>query len=409
MVQVWVVVLLFVVGLCLPTSSIAAPDYTAIVVDSDSGTVLEAIEPHQRWYPASLTKLMTLYVAFAEIDAGRLSLAESLVVSGNAAAQPATRLALHERDTITVEQAVLAVILQSANDAAVVLAERIAGTESAFATLMTNTGKRLGMTRTIFRNASGLPNPEQVTTARDMAVLARALLRDFPQYYHYFAERDFTYHGRKFSTINGILARYPGADGLKTGFTCSSGYNLVASAVRDGRRLIGVVLGSASRADRVEEMVTLLDTGFQMASVLGKPHSEFTTLWVPPETDGLTLPVPQQLPSRDCKTGPTLAIAAGSHPNVRLAGWGVILGAYFSRSDANLAISQARRQLRELASAGQATLIPRRWQNVESFAALLVGLKQDEAGKVCKQLRGKGLYCQSLSPQALSNPNAMWR
>src|SRR5215470_5541645 len=243
-------------------SGVAAPDYAAIVVDAGSGTVLESVSATARWYPASLTKVMTVYLAFDEIAAGRLKLDEELTVSAQAAAQPATELGLGAGQKITVKDTILAIILRSANDAAVTMAERIAGTEEAFAARMTAKAQELGMTRTVFRNATGLPDPEQVTTARDMAVLATALLENYPQYYHFFSTTSFSYDGQTFGTINGILSRYSGADGIKTGFTCGSGYNLVASATRNGRRLIGVLLGGHTNFERHSEMSKLLDEGF---------------------------------------------------------------------------------------------------------------------------------------------------
>src|SRR5262245_36577925 len=250
------------VALCGAQPASAAADYAAIVVDAESGTVIDAHAATARWYPASLTKVMTVYLAFEAIEAGTLGLDEKLPVSEDAAAQPATELGLGAGETITVNDAILAIILQSANDAAVVLAERIGGSEDQFAVLMTAKAKELGMRRTVFRNATGLPDPEQVTTARDMAVLAAALLHNYPQYYHFFSTTSFTYGGQTFGTINSILTRYEGADGIKTGFTCGSGYNLVASAQRDGRRLIGVLLGSHSSFERSIEMDRLLDVGF---------------------------------------------------------------------------------------------------------------------------------------------------
>src|SRR5215813_14452422 len=240
----------------------ALAGYAAIVVDADSGTVLESIDATMPWYPASLTKVMTVYLAFEDIDAGRLTLDEALTVSEHAAAQPPTELGLGKGEKISVKDTILAVILQSANDAAVALAERMGGTEEKFAERMTSKAKELGMSKTVFRNASGLPDPQQVTTARDMAVLASALLENYPQYYHFFSTTSFIYAGQTFGTINGILSRYSGADGIKTGFTCGSGYNLVASAKRNGRRLIGVLLGSHTNFERHSEMGRLLDIGF---------------------------------------------------------------------------------------------------------------------------------------------------
>ena len=270
--------LLLVALACLggSRSGLAAADYAAIVVDAESGAVLESHAATARWYPASLTKVMTVYLAFEAIEAGTLRLDEALTVSEHAAAQPATELGLGKGETITVEETILAVILQSANDAAVVLAERLGGSEAKFAELMTAKAAALGMVRTQFRNASGLPDAEQVTTARDMAVLAMALLRNFPQYYHFFSTTSFSYGGHTFGTINGILSRYAGADGIKTGFTCGSGYNLIASAQRDGRRLIGVLLGSHTNFERHTEMGRLLESEWTAGPIVAEAFAAHT-------------------------------------------------------------------------------------------------------------------------------------
>ncbi len=398
--------------LCLlATAFVAAPSHAdsppaALVVDANTGDVLKAIEPNHRWYPASLTKVMTIYLVFREIEAKRLALGETLSASERAAAQPGTEIGLAAGDTMTAEQAILATILQSANDAAVVLAERIAGSEEAFAASMTTMARSLGMTRTVFRNASGLPNPEQVTTARDMAILARALLRDFPQHYHFFSARSFTFGNRSYPTINGILSYYPGADGIKTGFTCGSGYNLVASAQRDSRRLIGVVLGARTSSERTFEMAALLDFGFGPKSVADKPQKIPSNVATPPAVDEADPVPPQQLPEGQCAIG---VVATPDGKAGGLPGWGVILGAYFSRGEANAVLGKAGVHLRKIAPGGHATLIPRRWGGVQSYAALLVGLRQEEAVEACRQLRDKGMYCQTLNPQALNNRNAVWR
>ena len=404
--RAWRGVLCLLAATFLAAPGHAASPAAALVVDANTGDVLEAIEPNHRWYPASLTKIMTVYLAFREIEAKRLAVGEVLTASEAAAAQSGSRLGLAAGDTLTAEQAILATILQSANDAAVVLAERIAGSEQAFAASMTTTAASLGMTRTVFRNATGLPNPEQVTTARDMAILARALLMDFPQHYHFFSARSFTFGNRSYPTINGILSYYPGADGIKTGFTCGSGYNLVASALRDGRRLIGVVLGARTSSERASAMAALLDFGFGPKSVADRPQKILANVATPPAVaDADPLPL-QQLPERQCAIGVAAAPAgkAGGLP-----GWGVILGAYFSRGEANAVLGKAGAYLRKIAPGGQPTLMPRRWGGVRSFAALLVGLHEEEAAQACNQLRGRGMYCQTLNPMALNNRNAVWR
>ncbi len=251
-----------VTGAWPPAASARVHSY--IVEDAQTGAVLEAHNADVRTYPASLAKLMTLYITFHRLATGQMTLSERLPISYHAAVQPPTKLYLRPGDTLSVRSAILGITVQSANDAAVVLAEAIAGTETQFAALMNQTAERLGMTRTTFRNASGLPNPWQKTTARDMATLALAILHQYPQYYHYFDVNTFDFRGRIIHGFDYLLDEYPGADGMKTGYTYASGYNLVTSAVRDGRRLLGVVMGGSTAYSRDRLMMALLNQGFTL-------------------------------------------------------------------------------------------------------------------------------------------------
>lgn len=398
-------VFLAVLG-CLggPRPGWAAPDYAAIVVDAESGMVLESHAATARWYPASLTKVMTVYLAFEAIEAGTLRLDEPLTVSEYAASRPATELGLGKGETITVEETILAIILQSANDAAVVLAERIGGTEAQFAELMTAKAAALGMVRTRFRNANGLPDPEQVTTARDMAVLALALLRNFPQYYHFFSTTSFSYGGHTFGTINGILSRYAGADGIKTGFTCGSGYNLIASAQRDGRRLIGVLLGSHTNFERHTEMGRLLDAGFAMG---GAPNGTAMLLADLGRLDGEDgTAAPNQLSAAECAYG---VAATSTETGILGSGWALVFGASTNKAQAQKLLNQARKTLQPVVSSGRPALVPKKWEGSRRYTALLGGLSKEQAGRACKHLWSVGAYCLALSPQVLKNPRAVWR
>ncbi|MBB5518889.1 D-alanyl-D-alanine carboxypeptidase [Amphiplicatus metriothermophilus] len=245
---------------CIPAA--ANPKYAAIVVHADSGDVLFDRYSTEARYPASLTKMMTLYLLFEEMEAGRLSPNSKLKVSAQAAGQPPSKLGLTAGETIDVDTAVKALVVKSANDVAVVVAEAIAGSEWRFAQKMTEKARALGMRGTTFRNASGLPNSKQRTTARDMAVLGKRLVQDFPQYYHYFSTENFEWSGRTYRTHNALVKTYPGADGLKTGYTRMSGFNLATSATRDGNRLIGIVLGGRSVRTRDAHMREILDDAF---------------------------------------------------------------------------------------------------------------------------------------------------
>lgn len=244
----------------------AAARYASIVVDATSGNVLYARNADQRLYPASLTKMMTLYMLFDQLERGKMTLDTKLKVSQRAQGMPPSKVGLKAGETVRVEDAIKILVVKSANDVAVVVAENISGSEIQFATDMTRKAKELGMKRTTFRNASGLPNTGQKSTAEDMATLAMALMRDFPQYYDYFATTAVNFRGRTITTHNHVLKRYAGADGLKTGYIRASGFNLVTSAVRDGRRLIGVVFGGKTSRWRDNHMIDLLDEGFVIAA-----------------------------------------------------------------------------------------------------------------------------------------------
>jgi D-alanyl-D-alanine carboxypeptidase len=238
------------------------PKYASIVIDADTGAVLHSVDADEQTYPASLTKMMTLYMTFEALSQRRIQLEHRLPISEFAASMSPSKLNLRPGSSIRLEEAILGVVTKSANDAAVVIAEALGGTEENFAAMMTQKARRLGMSRTYFENASGLPNDNQVTTARDMALLGRALIYDFPQYYPYFSTRSFVYAGTVQANHNHLLASYDGTDGIKTGFIRKSGFNLVASAKRDGRRLIGVVFGGQSQPWRDQTMKRLLDQGF---------------------------------------------------------------------------------------------------------------------------------------------------
>jgi D-alanyl-D-alanine carboxypeptidase len=250
----------------VPQASRAAVG-ASILIDADTGKVLSEDDADAITYPASLTKMMTLYLTFEAMHAGRLRLDQYLPVSADAASHAPTKLGLRPGDSVVVRDLILGLVTRSANDAAAVLAEGMAGSEWAFAGRMTNKARQIGMTRTVFRNASGLPDPGQFTTARDMAQLALSLYRDFPQEYRYFSTPEFTFRGRAIPNHNHLLQSYEGADGIKTGYIRASGFNLAASALRGGHRLIGVVMGGHSSSSRDREMVALLDHGFEEVGV----------------------------------------------------------------------------------------------------------------------------------------------
>ena len=261
----------FVHGVAAPTparAQIGGDRYAAIVADAQSGTVLMAASPDEQRYPASLTKMMTVYMAFEALRDGRISLSSPIRVSADAASMPPSRLGLAAGMTLTVEEAILALVTKSANDAAAALGEFLGGgSEGRFAQMMTLKARALGMTRTAFRNASGLPDLDQVTTARDMALLGRRLMHDFPDRFSYFSTPHFVFRGRTHWNHNRLLNEYDGTDGIKTGYVNDSGFNLVASAQRDGVRLVAAVFGGRTGRERDRHMMAILDRGFTAMGV----------------------------------------------------------------------------------------------------------------------------------------------
>jgi D-alanyl-D-alanine carboxypeptidase len=242
------------------------PPYAAIVVDDKSGFVLHEVSADEPRRPASLTKIMTLYLLFEQLEDGQLKLDTPLPISTRASVQNPTKLGLKLNQTITVEDAIKGLVTKSANDAAVVVAEAIGGSEEEFAKVMTLKARALGMTRTTYVNASGLPAEEQITTARDQAVLGRAIQHRFPGYYQYFATPSFHYKGVEMRNHNALLGQVKGVDGIKTGYTEASGYNLVSSVRRDEKHIVAVVLGGTSNAARDARMRQLIEDNISLAS-----------------------------------------------------------------------------------------------------------------------------------------------
>jgi D-alanyl-D-alanine carboxypeptidase len=254
-----ILALLLSVALISPTAA-AGP---ALLLDAKSGTVLYAEDPDNPWHPASLAKLMTAYLTFEAIKSGRLALTTKIKCSAAANAEPPSKIGLPVGRELTVHLALQALIIKSANDVAVMLAEAVGGSEPLFVAKMNETAKRLGMESTNFVNTNGLPAAAQVTTARDLGKLARAILADFPEYAHYWSMQHMRLGKNRLRSHNGLLQSVEGADGLKTGFTCDSGFNIVATATRDGRQLIAVVLGDPTSAARNVRAASLLEYGFQ--------------------------------------------------------------------------------------------------------------------------------------------------
>jgi D-alanyl-D-alanine carboxypeptidase len=346
-------------------AQIGSERYSSIVVEAGSGQVLESANPDAQRHPASLTKLMTLYVAFEALRDRRIALDQYVPVSPRAAAMSPTKLGLQPGTRITVEQAILGLVTKSANDAAAALGEMLGGSEDRFAQMMTLRARALGMTHTTFTNASGLPDPDQVTTARDMAVLARRLISGFPGYYRYFSTPSFVWQRRIITNHDNLLREYPGADGMKTGYTLASGYNLVSSAVRGGVRLVGVVLGAGGPGERDAHMMMLLDQGYGQLDV---------------PTDRGTLPVASHGIISSARAAPVER--AASRPHVAGVTWGVQAGIYPTEKAARAAAADARRA----ADDGIVHIEPVTVKHKTVWRAQVTGLNQTDARAACAAL-----------------------
>ncbi|HYH21649.1 MAG TPA: D-alanyl-D-alanine carboxypeptidase family protein [Azospirillum sp.] len=384
-------------------SGVALAARATLVVDADGGRVLHAENANLRSFPASTTKMMTAYLAFEALAKGELKLDEDLAVSAHAAGQGGQSLELEPGTRIKARDALVGMLVESANDAAVVLAERLGGGEAAFAERMTAKARELGMARTRFRNASGLNHPEQVVTARDMAVLALALLRDFPDRYGLFATRGFAHKGESYTTVNGFLVNYPGADGIKTGFTCAAGYNLVASAVRGGRRLVAVVLGETSRGERAGTVAELMNAGFAKPA----PEPARTLADLDPTQTGEPDPPPQGVIAESCASiiatpgAPGVGLAGLGVPGVRAAGWSVEVVGGFADPATARAIGNRTLAREPTLRGGRIGVLRRRGGGVLGFRPLVLGLTEQAAKQGCFRMRQRGLRCIVLSPQHL--------
>src|SRR5271165_6845984 len=292
----------------------SSPAFSAVVVDANSGRTLYAVEENGLRHPASITKVMTLYLLFEQLDMGAMTLQTRIPISEHAAAQEPSKLGLEPGETISVEDAIKAVVTRSANDIAVAIAEAIGHDESTFADMMTRKAHALGMSDTTYRNASGLPNDEQITTARDLTILARSLEDRFPRYFKYFSTEEFQYDGETIGNHNHLLGRVDGVDGIKTGYTRASGFNLLTSVHRDGRSLIAVVMGGQSAGARDRIMETLIEDHIAEASTV---HTA-TMIADAARKEPPTPPRPESHPRLTgvAAQAPARAASAGSYENV---------------------------------------------------------------------------------------------
>lgn len=384
-------------------SAEANPRYAAIVLNADSGEVLHAAQADAPRYPASLTKMMTLYLLFEAMDKGLLRLDTAMPVSAHAASMPQTNISLKKGDRLRVRDAIPALVVRSANDAAVVVAEALGGTESEFANIMTAKAKAMKMTATTFRNASGLPNEMQRSTARDLSILSMRLMQDHPDYYHYFSTPSFTFRGKTYNSHNRMIKNYAGTDGMKTGYIRASGFNVATSALRGEHRLIGVVMGGKTARSRDAEMVTLLDKSFMRAEQLAKlspkaakrsPATPASKMVVSTQT---VRQVIRQAPNTQVKTQPPV-VPAPLHQGVPTGvlstdlGWAVQVGSFRASEPARERASDAARRLDSIEFA-QVSVNEVSISDRTLFRAQLIGLQQEQAKRACERLVRQGMDC----------------
>lgn len=408
------------------SSASRAPSIAAaIVVDMNAGSILHAEAADTPRYPASLTKIMTLYVLFGYLKAGKLSLDTELMVTQHSASQAPTKLGLKPGSTLKTSEAIKALVTHSANDAAATIAENIAGTEENFGRLMTQTARNMGMTNTTFRNASGLPDADQVTTARDMAILAVRIIRDYPEYYGVFETRSFTYRGRSYRNHNKLLYGYKGTDGIKTGYTRASGFNLTASVKRGDKHLVAVVLGGKTGSQRDAAMRALLDKNLPKASAPKPPQSKslLATLMAPlapakkpayalaeptPPTPPVKAPAkplvkPASLPA-DGDAQPAEIIQASLTTNEPASPRGakrsridgafqVQVGAYMSQNEAENRLGMVQQRATDLLDSHLPFTASFMKEDREWFRARFAGFSEEEARATCTALKKRSLDC----------------
>lgn len=398
-------------------------------MDVKSGKVIYARNAKELRYPASLAKMMTLYLLFDALKHGQLTMDKELPVSAKAAAQPSTNLSLSAGDSLPVRKALEGLVVRSANDAAMVVAETLGKTEWNFALMMNRKARELGMRDTVFRNPNGLPDPAQQTTAMDLAKLGIALRRDFPEYYQFFALRSFDYAGRTYTTHNRVMLRYPGVDGLKTGFINASGFNVVTSAKKDGYNLVAVVMGGRTATARDNTMISLLDNSFYRLAqnkvgdgvdvASAEPESAAPSSPEPGAGTNVTVAKAQTQPKQEAApkvaattaamaslepaagaeqegegdqgVTPTATVAAVEKPakkNVaQLASvWGVQVGVFSSRPAATKAARAARTQAGLPPKSATAVAAVKAKAGRILYRARVMGLSEAQAREACKSL-----------------------
>ncbi len=411
------------------------PKYASIVMDADTGIILQQDSPDKVVYPASLTKMMTLMVTFDALQQGRVTLHDQVNISSYAHSMAPSKLNLPVGSSIRLDQAIGAIVTKSANDIAVAVAEHVGGTHGTFVSMMNRKAVAIGMNSTYFTNACGLHNAKQVTTARDMARLGRALIYDYPRYYRYFSMQNFSYKGNIYANHNHLMETYRGMDGIKTGYIVPSGFNLVASAKRGDRRLIGVVFGGRSAKSRDAQMASLLDSGFARPSTVAVANAAPAQKPVVAATNTATgdaarwgelapmlqnkavanvigqgdidpIVISRLDPSRSSADSvpakpdaPMLTSPAALPKGSETRDWSIQIGAFNSRVKTDEALQAAQRNLSPALGHGVAMIAPLQTTQGWVFRGRLGGFTKQEAAQACGALS----HCIAVSPNATQN------
>lgn len=390
----------FAVGLALAALSLvllnplpAQAKYASLVIDAATGEVLNETNADTRNYPASLTKMMTLYLVFEALEEGRMRLNDRIKMTRHAAGQPPSRLGLAVGESLSTEDAIRALAIKSANDVAAAVGDHMAGSEKQFALLMTAKARSLGMSNTTFRNASGLPHKAQLSTARDMAKLARAMLQHYPHYYHYFSEEKFAFKGAVHKSHNKLLTDYEGTDGIKTGYIHASGFNLVASVKRGNKRLIGVVFGANNSKSRNLHMVQLMEKGWSKIA--------------PQLADNAMQPTVKTAAKPSAKTNAVAAVAKPPVNAPKTTGktltrndqtvWGVQVGAFKTHAPAHDVAVRAVSMAPDYLGAGDINVALLEKKNGSVlYRGRVLGITKTQAYNACSLLKKKNMGCLAL-------------
>lgn len=377
-------VLIFGISFLCATNTHAST--SSIIIDAESGEILSSSAADQLRYPASLTKVMTLYITFDALEKGLIKMDDKLPVSRKAANRSPSKLGVKAGQKISVRDAIMALVIISANDCATVLAEGLGYSEENFAQTMTKVARELGMKNTTFKNASGLPNKAQKTTARDMALLGAAMYHHFPQYYKLFSKTKFAYNGRTYYTHNHLLKSFEGADGMKTGFTNASGFNIITSAERNGNRVIAVTMGHNTAKTRDQKVASLMTQGLKKLANTNRPRANTLSL---PELDNES-PQPNDESPKDQTSELTVADISDQ---MEKAEWSIQVGAFSNYAKARNYALTVKKEINRRYSGKAVKIQPYQKGAAIIYRSQLAGFAKNEADNACNRLKSRNKSC----------------